>query len=72
VGGYLQQELIEFGGDMAKVEHGPEVAGYDNLGLVAYGHACPFITCLCGWQSNREARTWEDVGCQFDDHLQSV
>lgn len=49
--------------------HGVEVAAYDNLGYVVYGHQCPFITCVCGWQTSRGCDCWETVGAEFDVHL---
>lgn len=41
-----------------KQDHGPRVAGYDNLGHALYGHQCPFIQCLCGWQTANINRSW--------------
>ena len=58
--------------ETAKQEHGPAGAGYDNLGHALYGHSCPFIQCLCGWQTDSSARCWQEVGQQFDEHLAEV
>ena len=50
-------------------KHGVYVAGYDNLGLQALGHACPFMECDCGFITSRGASNWEEVGREFDEHL---
>jgi hypothetical protein len=57
---------------MGAYSHGPRDAAYDNLGQVLHGHPCPWIECLCGWDSPRACKTWEEVGQQFDKHLEEA
>lgn len=55
-----------------KQEHGPQVAGYDNLGQALFGHVRPFMECLCGFQTGRGHTCWMTVGDEFDDHLEAT
>lgn len=50
---------------MTQIEHGPELACYNNLPTQH-----PRIVCLCGEAFDGE--DWADVGEQFDDHLREV
>jgi len=52
--------------------HGPEESGYDNIGYIAYGKPCPWIRCLCGWESSNGNHSWQDAGEDFDRHLEEV
>lgn len=52
-----------------EVQHGPECAGYSNL---PGPEQTPFINCLCGWQSSMDNESWEQVGEEFDGHLEEV
>jgi len=29
----------------------------------------PYFRCMCGWESNRDNKTWEAAGREFDSHL---
>ena len=46
----------------APVEHGPELACYDNL------LKQPLIICLCG--AKFQSGNWEEVGWLLDKHLE--
>ena len=46
------------------VPHGPREAFYNNLPTQH-----PMIVCLCG-KSFDGGNTWEDVGAEFDEHLE--
>jgi len=52
-----------------KVEHGPREAAYSNL---PGPKQWPWLECLCGWQSSRDNVNWEDVGREFDEHLEGT
>lgn len=47
-------------------EHGPETACYSRT---AFGLE-PLIVCLCGWSVQGES--WEEVGYDFDAHLDAT
>lgn len=53
--------------------HGIAGGGYDNLGRLAFGHPCPFLSCLCGFDTpSGAAESWEEAGALLDQHLAEV
>jgi hypothetical protein len=55
------------GGKMTTIEHGPETACYSNEGT---GRPTCFLICVCG--KFFRARSWEEVGADFDEHLEET
>ena len=51
---------------MAKVYHGVESAHYTN-GYYGY---LPVIRCECGFSTRYGWMRWQDVGEEFDQHLE--
>jgi hypothetical protein len=55
-------------------EHGPAIAFYDNLAMLAYlgTKPRPRIECLCGFITGRGHECWMTAGEEFDEHLKIV
>ena len=67
----LKFEITDSIREIKEVEHGPEFAGYDNIGFTIYNKPCPYIRCICGFET-KSNHTWEDVGMEFDEHLAEI
>ena len=53
--------------------HGIAGGSYDNLGFLAFGHRCPVLRCLCGFETGGgAAESWEEAGSILDGHLEEA
>lgn len=48
-----------------QMQHGIASAYYASNGEIFY----PFMRCICGFETGREWRSWEEAGAALDEHL---